>query len=223
MNRSCTTFERADVGSKAVRFGLKPIVFFTLFVFVSVSHSYGGNWGQDEITVVAPGPALSTIFSELLPLRIDPGGRVSGDLLIQSVQNLRFDNNKVLCSIRLLGKKAKYTMPLQKAASVVVDIGDLDVSFDLEGALRFDHGAHRLYVKPTIVGDVRGAAEGSPLRLLLSLLTQIEYPIHMQKLVPVMTGTGDTPVQLDLSISDVSSEKNRLLLTVQPRVVKAEP
>jgi hypothetical protein len=191
-------------------------------VFVFVSLSYSGDQAQDQITVVLPGPALSKVLSELLPMRIDPDGRVSGDLFIESVRNLRFDNNKVLCSIRFLGKQAKYTISLRETASMVVDIGDLDVSFDLEGALRFDGKAHRLYVKPTIVGDVQGTSEGSPLRLLLDLLTEMEYPIHMQKLVPVMMGTQGQPVQLDLSLSDVSSKKDRLVLTVQPRVVKGE-
>ena len=205
-----------------MKFKWRPIVFLALVVFIFVPLSYSGDQGQDQITVVLPGPALSKVLSELLPMRIDPDGRVSGDLFIESVRNLRFDNNKVLCSIRFLGKQAKYTISLRETASMVVDIGDLDVSFDLEGALRFDRKAHRLYVKPTIVGDVQGTSEGSPLRLLLDLLTEMEYPIHMQKLVPVMTGTQGQPVQLDLSISDVSSKKDRLVLTVQPRVVKGE-
>jgi len=215
--------ERRDKRLKTMTLRSYSIVFFAIFVFFSVCRSYGGDCTQDEITVVLPGPAVSKVFSELLPMRIDPHGRMTGDLSIKSIRNLRFDKDKVLCSIRFLGKETKYTMPLRKTASVVIDIGDLDVYFDLEGTLRFDPGTHRLYVKPTIVGDVQGIAEGSPLSLLLALLTDIEYPIHMQRLLPVTTGTEGRPVQIDLSISDVSSENNRLVLTVQPKVVKTGP
>jgi hypothetical protein len=209
-------------GLKTVRFVRRSVIFFGLFFFISVPQIYGGDSGRDGIKVVLPGPALSKLFSELLPVRINPEGRVSGELLIQSVRNLGFDKDKVLCSIRFVGKQAKYTVPLRETTSVVIDVGNLDVSFDLEATLRFDLGDHRLYVKPTIVGDIQGVAEDSPLRLLLSLLTDMEYPIHVQKLVPVMTGVEGRPVQLELSISDAFSEKDRLVLMVQPRVVKAE-
>jgi hypothetical protein len=206
----------------AVIFVRRSIIFFALFFFVSVPHIYSRDSGQDDIKVVLPGPALSELLSELLPVRIDPEGRVSGELLVQSVRNLSFDKDKVRCSIRFVGKQAKYNVPLRETTSLVIDVGDLDVSFDLEATLRFDRRDLRLYVKPTIVGDIQGVSEDSPIRLLLSLLTDMEYPIHMQKLVPVMTGIEGRLVQLELSISDAFSEKDRLVLMVQPRVVKAE-
>ena len=200
---------------------LKPNIFCVFFLLVLVSHSYSGDIEEDEITIVFPAVTLSKLVNGVLPIRFGPNDNVSGDLWIDSITNLKLEKDKALCSMSLHGKDVTYAFQIQ-GSSVIVEIGDVDTSLSLEGTFRFEKGSNTFYLKPTIVADDTAQADGSPMEILLSLVSGVEYPIEMGKLKPVIARLSGQDIRIDSSISDIFSDKNKLFFIVNPKMVKTE-
>jgi hypothetical protein len=200
---------------------LKPNIFCVFFLLVLVSHSYSGDIEEDEITIVFPAVTLSKLVNGVLPIRFGPNDNVSGDLWIDSITNLKLEKDKALCSMSLHGKDVTYAFQIQ-GSSVIVEIGDVDTSLSLEGTFRFEKASNTFYLKPTIVPDDTAQADGSPMEILLSLVSGVEYPIEMGKLKPVIARLSGQDIRIDSSISDIFSDKNKLFFIVNPKMVKTE-
>jgi hypothetical protein len=200
---------------------LKPNIFCVFFLLVLVSHSYSGDIEEDEITIVFPAVTLSKLVNGMLPTKFGPNDNVSGDLWIDSITNLRLEKDKVLCSMSLHGKDVTYAFQIQ-GSSVIVEIGDIDTSLSLEGTFRFEKASNTFYLKPTIVADDTAQTDGSPMKILLSLVSGVEYPIELGKLKPIIARFSGQEIRIDSSISDIFSDKNKLFFIVNPKMGKTE-
>jgi hypothetical protein len=200
---------------------LKPNIFCVFFLLVLVSHSYSGDIKADEITIVFPAVTLSKLVNGILPINFGPNDNISGDIWIDSIRNLKLEKDKVLCSMSLHGKDVKYAFQIQ-GSSVIVEIGDVDTSLSLEGMFRFDKASNTFYLKPRIVADDTAQTDGSPMKILLSLVSGIEYPIEVGKLKPIIARFSGQDIRIDSSISDIFSDKNKLFFIVNPKMVKTE-
>jgi len=205
-----------------MKHGLRSCLLGVIFLLAIAPRSYSDNLAGDQISIAVPAPALSRLASSILPIRINPNDAVLGDLWVESISDLRFGKNKMLCSLRLRGKDAKYTLLLGQTP-VIIEVGDLDVSFDLEGPFRFDNTENRLYVKPIIVGNAKGVAQDGPPESLLSLLSGVEYPIQFDSLKPLLFRSNGRAFQFHLSLLDVLSDKEGIYLTVSPKLVETGP
>ena len=204
------------------RHSFKSYLLSVIFLFAIAPRSYSDNLAKDQISVAVPAPVLSMLASSVLPIRINPNDAFLGDLWIKSISDLRFGKNKVLCSLQLRGKDAKYTLLLGETP-IIIEVGDMDVSFDFEGTFRFDNAVNRLYVKPIIVGNTKGVAQDGPLESLLALLSGVEYPIQVGSLKPLLFRPNDRTFQFDLSLRDVFSDKDGVYLTVSPKLAETGP
>lgn len=200
---------------------LKPNIFCVFFLLVLVSHSYAGDIEEDEITIVFPAVTLSKLVNGILPIKFGPNDNISGDIWIDSITNLKLEKDKVLCSMSLHGKGVKYAFQIQ-GSSVIVEIGDIDTRLSLEGTFRFEKASNTFYLKPRIVADDTAQTDGSPMKILLSLVSGIEYPIEVRKLKPIITRFSGQEIRIDSSISDIFSDKNKLFFIVNPKMVKTE-
>jgi len=193
---------------------------FCIFVFlVFASRSYPGDPKNDEITIVFPAQALSSAVRDILPIKLVPNDKISGDVWIDSVSDLKFEKNKVFCSMSLRGKGVKYTFYMQKAP-VIVEIGDVDIALSLQGTFRFEKAHNRLYVTPTIVGDDTGPEKGSPVELLMSVLAGVEYPVEIHKVEPIIAKLSGQKIRIEISLLDIFSDDNKLFFTVRPKTAK---
>ena len=200
---------------------LKPNIFCVFFLLVLVSHSYSGDIEEDEITIVFPAVTLSKLVNGVLPIRFGPNDNVSGDLWIDSITNLKLEKDKALCSMSLHGKDVTYAFQIQ-GSSVIVEIGDVDTSLSLEGTFRFERANNTFYLKPRIVADDTAQTDGSPMKILLSLVSGVEYPIELGKLKPIIARFSGQEIRIDSSISDIFSDKNKLFFIVNPKMAKTE-
>jgi hypothetical protein len=190
-----------------------------LFSLVIAPHAYSGDLPNDQITIAVPGPVLSMLVSSALPLRINCNDAVVGDIWIESIRDLRFSKNTVLCSLRLRGKDVKYTVMLSKTP-VIIEAGDMDLSFNVEGLFRFDSAANTLFVKPIIVDNTENAGQNGTLVSVLSQLSGIEYPIQVGSLNPIIFALQDKTLQCNFFLKNVFSKKDGLFLTISPKLAK---
>lgn len=200
---------------------LKPNMFCVFFLLVLVSYSYSGDIEEDEITIVFPAVTLSKLVNGILPIKFGPNDNISGDVWIDSITNLKLEKDKVLCSMRLHGKDVKYAMQIQ-GSSVIVEIGDVDTSLSLEGRFRFEKASNTFYLKPRILADDTAQTDRSPMKILLSLVSGIEYPIELGKLKPIIARFSGQEIRIDSSISDIFSDENKLFFIVNPKMAKTE-
>lgn len=200
---------------------LKPNIFCVFFLLALVSHSYSGDIREDDITIVFPAVTLSKLVNGILPIKFGPNDSISGDIWIDSITNLKLEKDKVLCSMSLHGKDVKYALQIQ-GSSVIVEIGDVDTSLSLEGTFRFEKPTNTFYLKPRILADDTAQTDGSPMKILLSLVSGVEYPIEVRKLKPIIARFSGQEIRIDSSISDIFADKNQLFFIVNPKMVKTE-
>ena len=202
--------------------GSRALLLGVIFLLAAAPRLYSDNVSEDQISVAVPASELSRLASTILPIKINPNDVVLGDLWVESIRNLRFGKNKVLCSLRLRGKDAKYTLRLGETP-VIIEVGDLDVTFDVEGLFRFDNAAGTLYVKPIIVGNSEAVAQNGPMVSLLALLSGVEYPIPVGNLAPLVFESNGRKFQLYLSLVDVFSDNAGVYLKANPKLVEKGP
>jgi len=200
---------------------LKLNIFCVFFLLVLASHLYPGDIREDDITIVFPAVTLSKLVNGILPIKFGSNDSISGDIWINSITNLKLEKDKVLCSMSLHGKDVKHVLQIQ-GSSVIVEIGDVDTSLSLEGTFRFEKASNTFYLKPRILADDTAQTDGSPMKILLSLVSGIEYPIEVRKLKPIIARFSGQEIRIDSSISDIFSDKNKLFFIVNPEVVKTE-
>jgi hypothetical protein len=121
----------------------------------------------------------------------------------------------------LHGRDVKYAFQIQ-GSSVIAEIGDVDTSLNLEGTFRFEKASNTFYLKPRILADDTAQTDGSPMKILLSLVSGIEYPIEVRKLKPIIAQFSGQGIRIDSCISDIFSDKDKLFLIVNPKIVKTE-
>jgi hypothetical protein len=199
----------------------KPIIFCVFFLLVFVSHSYSGHIQGDEITIVFPAVTLSRLVNGVLPIKFGPNDNISGDIWIESIRNLKLEKDKVICSMSLHGKDVKYALQIE-GSSVIVEIGDVDTAINLEGTFRFEKASNTFYLKPRILADDTAQTDGSPMKILLSFMSGIEYPIEVRNLKPIIAQFSGQEIRIDSSISDIFSDKNKLFFIVNPKMAKTE-
>ena len=200
---------------------LKPIILCVFFLLALISHSYSGDIEDDGVTIVFPAVTLSRLVKGILPIKCGSNDSISGDIWIDSIENLKLEKDKVLCSISLHGKDVTYTLQIE-GSSVIVEIGDVDTAVNLEGTFRFEKASNTLYLKPRILPDDTAQTDGSRMKMLLSLVSGVEYPFELRKLKPIIARFSGQEIRIDSSISNIFSDNNKLFFIVNPKMAKTE-
>ena len=60
---------------------------------------------------------------------------------------------------------------------------------------------------------------------LLSLANGVEYPIEINKIQPFVTQISDARLNIDMDITNIRTEKDKILISIRPKVkkVKSQP
>jgi hypothetical protein len=179
------------------------------------AHSYAAADKNNEITIVVPRGALQAFINEVLPVEITTHEKVSGHLWIRSIDNLRLGLDKVWFTTTIHGVNIAYKGKIGGLpANLRFDA--LDSTLNCEASIRYDSKQGLLYVRPKVAEEGK---KGNVLWLLLvSFLSDEEYPVEIQKLKPIAARVSDKTVEIDMDISNIYTVNDRLFIALQPRV-----
>lgn len=170
---------------------------------------------NNEITIVIPARVLQGFINEVLPVEITTHEKVSGVLWIRSIEDLKLGLDKVWFTATIHGENIAYKGKIG-GLPANLRFGALDSTLNCEASIRYDSKKGLLYVRPKVVEEGK---EGDVLWLLLvSILSDREYPIEVQELKPIAARFSNKTVEIEMDISNIYTANDRLFIALRPSV-----
>jgi hypothetical protein len=168
-------------------------------------------------TLVIPVAVLETLIQEALPVEIENAEGFSGRLWVRAVEKLYLGKNRVSFQIRVQGKDVSYSREIA-GYPAAMKFGAVDLAFQCTAVLSYDRKQRVLAVKPRI----RPAEQVDDLLtpLLMALVNESEYVVKVEKLEPIETQLGKSPMTAHMDISNITTSENRMMIAIVPRIQK---
>jgi len=202
---------------------LKITVTFILLVLL-VSPAPAQVRNTKELTVVVPAESIAKFIQPLLPYSIDMGKNFSGSFWVKSIENIKITKDRVSFSAHIYGKDIGYSAKIGKQTARF-KVGDVNLRNHWEASLRYDKSKKKLYLKPHIESpkNKKDLSQGDILiDTLFDALSDMEYPIDLNKIKPITTEIYNTELAIDTQISDVYSNNNKLFIEIIPTAQKKD-
>jgi hypothetical protein len=175
-----------------------------------------------ELTVVVPAESIAKFIQPLLPYNINIGENFSGSFWVQSIENIKIIRDRISFTAHIYGKDIVYTAKIGKQTASI-KVGNVNLRNHWQASLRYDKSKNKLFIKPHIESpkNKKDFSQGDILiDTLFNALSDIEYPIDVNRIKPITTEIYDTEVTINTDISDVYADANRLFIEVIPAAQK---
>jgi hypothetical protein len=200
-----------------------PVIAIIFFLLFSPAPAQVRN--TKELTVVVPAESIAKFIQPLLPYSIDMGENFAGSFWVKSIENIKITKDRISFSAHIYGKDIGYSARIGKQTARF-KVGDVNLRNHWEASLRYDKSKKKLYLKPHIESpkNKKDLSQGDILiDTLLDALSDIEYPIDLNKINPITAEIYNTELTIDTKISDVYSNNNRLFIEIIPTAQKKDP
>ena len=200
-----------------------PVIAIIFFLLFSPAPAQVRN--TKELTVVVPAESIAKFIQPLLPYSIDMGENFSGSFWVKSIENIKITKDRISFSAHIYGKDIGYSAKIGKQTARF-KVGDVNLRNHWEASLRYDKSKKKLYLKPHIESPQNkdGLSQGDILiDTLFDALSDMEYPIDLNKINPITAEIYNTELTIDTKISDVYSNNNRLFIEIIPTAQKKDP
>ena len=175
-----------------------------------------------ELTVVVPAESIAQFIQPLLPYSINIGKNFSGSFWVKSIENIKIAKDKVSFSAHIYGKDIGYSAKIGKQTASF-KVGNVNLRNHWEASLRYDKSKKMLYIKPHVEGpqNMQDFSQGDILiDTLFNALSDIEYPIDVNRIQPIAAEIYDTELTINTDISDIYADSNKLFIEIIPTAQK---
>ena len=175
-----------------------------------------------ELTVVVPAESIANFIHPLLPYSIDIGKNFSGTFWVKSIENIKITKDRISFSAHIYGEDIGYSAKIGKQTANF-QVGNVNLCNHWDASLRFDKSKKKLYLTPHIEGpqNKKDFSQGDILLdTLLNALSDIEYPIDVNRIKPVTTELYNTELTINTDLSDVYTVNNKLFIEIIPTAQK---
>ena len=201
------------------------VIFICLLMVINISGSHAQTVLSDEISITIPRNVITNMIKAALPLNLEKGQYFKGTLWIQTIDHLKIGSNMVEFEMNIKGKNIKFETQLGNKP-LLMDIGNLNAAFSCKASLRYDMSRRLLYITPHILqipNKNKADKMAANLLQLLSLGNGIEYPIEIQKFAPFITKIGSDQFNIDMDITNIYTENDKVFISGQPKLKKLKP
>jgi hypothetical protein len=177
-----------------------------------------------KLTVVVPAESISQFLQPLLPFSVNIGKNFSGSFWVKSIENIKITKDRISFSAHIHGKDIGYSAKIGKQMANF-KVGNVNLRNHWQASLRFDKSKKKLYLKPHVEGPKNKdeLSQGDILiDTLFKALSDIEYPIDVNRIKPYTTELYDTELIINTDITDVYASKDKLFIEIIPTAQKKE-
>ena len=174
---------------------------------------------------MVPAESIAKFIQPLLPYSINIGKNFSGSFWVKSIENIKITKDRVSFSAHIYGNDIGYSAKIGKQTARF-KVGDVNLRNHWEASFRYDKSKKKLYLKPHIESpqNKKDLSQGDILiDTLFDALSDIEYPIDLNKINPITAENYNTELVIDTKNSDVYSNNNRLFIEIIPTAQKKDP
>lgn len=175
---------------------------------------------QEVITMNLPASVIKDAIHKTLPLDFKiQSNTLVGSVSIDKIDNLQFQRNKLSSHITLSGHKLNLVTSIA-GHDLRMKIGSLTMNFQCDATIRFDVPSQTLYLKPVITELQSTDAPTTDIASTIVLLfNNIEFPLQIEKLKPIVTDTGDKLLNISMNIASIELRPDSLLLSITPQII----
>jgi len=203
-----------------IKLPARTVTFVLFFILFSAAPAQVKN--IKELTVVVPAESIAKFIQPLLPYSINIGKNFSGSFWVKSIENIKITKDRVSFSAHIYGKDIGYSAKIGKQTANF-QVGNVNLRNHWQASLRFDKSQKMLYIKPHSEGpqNKKDFSQGDILiDTLFNALSDIEYPIDVNRIKPIATELYDTELTIHTDISDVYADNNKLFIEIIPTAQK---
>lgn len=189
-----------------------------VFLFLTHTNVSAQGEGVEDISVSVPAESVENFVSKLLPYKIDLGKGFSGNFLVKSIDNIRIKEDKVYFSSYIHGENVAFRAKIGKQEAVL-SFGNINLRNQWHIAYRHDAAKGVLYVKPHLVDqktDKKSSQGDMLLTALFGGLSDIEYPVDLKDLSPIITEFLDKNLTIHVSVSKIQTSDNKFIIYIKP-------
>ncbi len=203
----------------------RSVILVCLLMMIHISGSHAKNVSSNDISITVSRNVITNMIKAALPLNLEKGSYLKGALWIHAIDHLKIGSDKVAFDLNIRGKNIKFETQLGNQA-LLMDIGHINAAFNCNASLRYDAAKRLLYVTPYILqkqtANKAGKMEANLLQLL-SLANGVEYPIEIQKFEPIITQVSGDRFNINMDITNIYTENDKVFIGVRPKVKKVKP
>lgn len=201
------------------------VILTCLVLMINISAGHAQNAPSDEITIAVPHKVITKMIKAALPLSIENGRYLKGSLWIQAIDHLNIGSDSIAFDMDIRGENIKLETRLANQ-TLLMDIGKVKTAFRCDASLRYDAPKRTLYITPNIFqkpNENEADNIGATLLQLLTLANGVEYPVEIQKIQPFVTQISKDQFNIDLAITNIFTEKDKVFITGQAQFKKVMP
>lgn len=171
------------------------------------------------ITITVPENALQTSLAAMLPFSMQPqSNHVAGDLILESIENLRIQPDGVSFQGLVSGRNLLIKTEIM-GQPVELKLAALQMALKSKVLVRFVPSTRMLYLKPTFMKPPSAATneQTEPLLALMEKIAGKEYPVNLGQLPPLATSVNGQEMHIGMDIVGVDLRNSVLGLQLTPK------
>jgi hypothetical protein len=200
------------------------VILISFLLVINISSSHSQSVLSDEISITIPRNVITNMIKAVLPLNLGKGPYLKGTLWIHAIEHLKIGSDKVEFDMNIRGENIKFETQLGNRV-LLLDIGNLNTDFICNVSLRYEALKRLLYITPYLLQKPNENKEdkiAATLLQLLSLANGVEYPIEIQKLQPIIAQISSDQFSIDLDITNINTENNKIFISGKPKLKKVK-
>lgn len=173
-----------------------------------------------DISLNLPEKVIAQAITAMLPLDIDANSRnIQGKITIINISKLEISPRHIACQLHLAGSNLVFLTEIA-GHEIKLKVGNIEIDFKANSALRFDSAKQTLYIKP-VIKDVAANGDGKNGEIGMALITLLngrEFPVTLQKIDPLIAKTGAKTVTISTKIADIQAKQDFLQFQLTPAI-----
>lgn len=172
--------------------------------------------GNDAILLRLPESVIAAIVEQALPFDVNQeSSSLAGSISVIDISNLSFIDGSVAAAVSMQGRDMQLNTSFG-GHQVRLNVGSVDLNFDIATALRFDRDSQTLFIRPTVSGlDQQENNEAG--QLIVALFNDQEIPLPLDTIQPIITDIGSSELVIDTRVHDVIVKPGSIDILLEPK------
>lgn len=195
---------------------MKKAIIFTVILLSLVI--YPALALSQPVLLRLPDTVIAEVVQKCLPFHVSqPSDTLAGQISVEKIENLEFKNDSLAALVTMRGKDVQLNTDIG-GHQIRLNVGNVDLGFSLEAAVRFDKERQTLFIRP-IVSDInqQGSQNKEVGDLIAALFNDQEIPLALDSLQPIITDIGTKMLIIDMSVDSVELSEKALNLMLTPK------
>jgi hypothetical protein len=194
---------------------MKKFLLIAVFLFILPISPLSAD--NQSILLRLPEPVVADIIGKSLPFDVQHNSdSLAGSISVTRIDQLAFNDQALSASMSLNGREVQLNTSIG-GHQIRLNVGTVDLNFDVSAQVRFDPGSQTLFIRPAISGLEQQTDQSNEVaKLIAALFNDQEIPLPLDKLQPIITDIGSSELTIDTLVKDVQLQPGSIDILLTP-------